>query len=92
MVDGGETAEFGEQYLRECGAVSVDLIVLGGRQHGANRSYEPTMVGFDDLPPREVWLTGMGLDHRRLAPEANRWFGGIAIAHDLPPTPEELAA
>ena len=36
------------------------------------------MFGFE---APDVWLTGMGMDNTRIAPEANRWAGWIAIAH-----------
>ena len=36
------------------------------------------MFGFE---APDVWLTGMGMDNTKIAPEANRWAGWIAIAH-----------
>jgi hypoxanthine-guanine phosphoribosyltransferase len=41
---------------------------------------EPLMYGFE-LPDK--WLAGRGMDDPRIAPEANRWLGDIAIANDF---------
>lgn len=83
LLDQGETLRYADQHLRGRGAANVESIVLARKVADEHESVDVdnlVMVGFDNLP--RDWLTGMGLDDTRIAPEANRWAGWIAIALD----------
>jgi hypoxanthine phosphoribosyltransferase len=79
LVDRGSTLHRAAEHLRECGAQSVESIVLVRKHKDPPVDSNVVMVGFDDLP--DVWLTGMGMDDHGIAPEANRWAAWIAIAN-----------
>jgi len=80
VLDKGLTAEFAQQVLTEKhGALGVDCVVLIQKNHKREHYGDATLYGFDSPPD---WLTGMGLDDVRIAPEANRWAEFIALAHD----------
>lgn len=82
LLDEGETLRYEDQLLRGRGAAKVESIVLGRKVPSETGQWDDNvvMVGFDNLP--RDWLTGMGLDDNRIAPEANRWAGWIALALD----------
>lgn len=81
-LDKGITADFARQQLLTSGAHHVDLIAMVEKQRDRiGRFFESaTLAAFSF--PGEAWLTGMGLDDTRIAKEANRWTGYIAIAVD----------
>lgn len=79
LIDRGSTLQHAADHLRACGAERVESIVLVRKRKDPPVSSNVVMVGFDDLP--NVWLTGMGMDDQRTAPNANRWAGWIAIAN-----------
>lgn len=76
VFDEGHTANFAYEHFQHLGAADVKMAVLGDKQKEVEGT-RPEMVGFN-LPDR--WLTGEGMDDANIAPEANRWLGGIAIA------------
>jgi hypoxanthine phosphoribosyltransferase len=77
LVDGGGTLEFAASHLLGYGAKKVDKIVLVKKQKQSTGT-DVTMFGFETP---DTWLTGMGMDDDRLAPEGNRWAGWIAVAN-----------
>lgn len=76
VLDTGETADFVAKQLRLKGATSVDLCVLVKKQK-KQRLYDGAILAGFDAPAD--WLTGMGLDDPRIAAEANRWAGYVAL-------------
>ena len=81
VLDKGITAEFASKTLIDKhGAVGVDCIVLIQKKQPRQHYGDATLFGFESPPD---WLTGMGLDDTRIAPEANRWAGYVAIANDV---------
>lgn len=78
LVDGGGTTDFTERHLYRYGAQIVERIVLVRKLKVPPVEAKIAMYGFE---APDVWLTGMGMDNTRLAPEANRWAGWIAIAN-----------
>ncbi len=78
VLDKGHTAGFTSGYLRLLGASQVDLVVLMQKQCEREHYPSATIHGF--VAPDE-WLTGMGMDDVRIAREANRWAGDLAIAN-----------
>lgn len=78
VLDKGHTASFTSGYLRLLGAANVDLVVLMQKQCEREQYKDATIYGF--VAPDE-WLTGMGMDDVRIAREANRWLGELAIAN-----------
>jgi hypoxanthine phosphoribosyltransferase len=78
VLDRGHTAGFTAGYLRLLGAASVDLVVLMQKSFAREHFPTATIHGFE--APDE-WLTGMGMDDARLARDANRWLGDLAIAN-----------
>lgn len=80
VLDTGETAMFTREYLLNSGSSSVDLCVLVNKDVRRSIYRGKVLYGFD-APSN--WLTGMGLDDTRIAPEANRWATYIAIANEL---------
>jgi hypoxanthine phosphoribosyltransferase len=78
LVDGGGTTDFTERHLYGYGAATVERIVLVKKLKVPPIQAKIAMYGFE---APDVWLTGMGMDNVRLAPEANRWAGWIAIAN-----------
>lgn len=78
VLDEGHTAAFTKKYLIANGAARVDLIVLVQKVKPRPAYSNATMFGFE--APAD-WLTGMGMDDPRLASEANRWLGLVAIAN-----------
>ena len=79
VLDKGVTAEFARDHLLNKGATAVDLVVLIQKQKERSHYGDATIYGFDSPPD---WLTGMGLDDVRIAPEANRWAQFIALANE----------
>ncbi len=79
VLDTGETALFTREYLVNVGSTSVDLCVLVNKDVLRPVYSGRVLYGFD-APSN--WLTGMGLDDARIAPEANRWAPYIAIANE----------
>lgn len=79
LIDGGDTTAFTADLLRERGATNVDLAVLVKKQKERTTPLQPKFFGFE---APDVWLTGMGMDDTRIAAEANRWAGWIAVAND----------
>jgi hypoxanthine phosphoribosyltransferase len=77
VLDQGHTAGFTSGYLKLLGAARVDLIVLMQKDHAREHYPDATLYGF--VAPNE-WLTGMGMDDTRIAREANRWLGALAVA------------
>lgn len=77
VYDTGETALCTSQELLKRGATSVSACVLVKKQKLQAPFPGSFMYGFE--APAE-WLTGMGLDDTRIASEANRWAGYIAVA------------
>ncbi len=77
VLDTGETAVFTAEQLLLQGASQVDLCVLVKKQKKQPDFKGNILYGFD--APAD-WLTGMGLDDARIAPEANRWADYIAVA------------
>lgn len=78
LIDEGDTLKYARQHLLDYGAKRVDPIVLVKKLKDPAVEGGITMYGFE--APDE-WLTGMGMDDPRLAPDANRWAGWIAIAN-----------
>lgn len=78
VLDTGETAEFTAKHLLEQGAAKVDLWVLVQKQKERPVFGGSIVYGFE---APSGWLTGMGLDDTRIAPEANRWADYIALAN-----------
>ncbi len=80
MRDRGGTAAFVDDYLRKLGAVEVELVTLLLKDvPGDEQLYkDPLLYGFD---VDDFWVTGMGANDARVAPEAGRWVGGIIVAH-----------
>lgn len=78
LVDGGGTTDFTERHLYSYGAENVERIVLVRKLKNPPVERNIAMFGFE---APDVWLTGMGMDNTKIAPEANRWAGWIAIAH-----------
>jgi len=78
LVDAGGTADFAKQHLLSYGAKAVDHIVLVKKLKSPPIKADIAMFGFE---APDVWLTGMGMDDTRVAPEANRWAEWIAIAN-----------
>jgi hypoxanthine phosphoribosyltransferase len=78
LVDEGGTTDFTEAHLHGYGARKVERIVLVKKTKNPPIAAEIAMYAFD---APDVWLTGMGMDDVRIAPEANRWAGWIAIAN-----------
>lgn len=80
VLDKGVTADFVHRYMTEKhGASAVDLVVLVQKDRERALYPEATLYGFTG--PDE-WLTGMGMDDARVAKEANRWAGFVAVAHE----------
>jgi hypoxanthine phosphoribosyltransferase len=80
VLDKGITAEFARGVLTKTHkATEVDLVVLLQKNHKRDHFGDATLYGFESPPD---WLTGMGLDDTRIALEANRWAGFVAIAND----------
>lgn len=80
VLDKGITAEFAAQHLKaNKGAVEVELIALLQKQRLREHFGDAVLYGFESPPD---WLTGMGLDDVRIAVEANRWSGFVALAND----------
>ena len=77
LAEGG-TTDFTEEHLYGYGAGKVERIVLVKKIKDPPVERNIAMFGFE---APDVWLTGMGMDNTRIAPEANRWAGWIAIAH-----------
>lgn len=94
LIDEGGTFVLAYEEMVSYGAQSVEALVLGRKK----KVEEVDMligkvsiegVGFDNLP--DVWLTGMGMDDSSVAPEANRFYGGIAVATtQLPGLSDEI--
>lgn len=78
LVDEGGTTDYTEAHLRRYGAAKVERIVLVKKRKDPPVTVEVAMFAFE---APDVWLTGMGMDDVRIAPEANRWAGWIAIAN-----------
>lgn len=78
LVDGGGTTDFTERHLYGYGAETVERIVLVKKIKRPPIEAKIAMYGFE---APDVWLTGMGMDNVRIAPEANRWAGWIAVAN-----------
>lgn len=84
MIDKGVTAAFAARLFGERGAKTVDIAALCAKQTLRDPS-------FDEFPGEEVscfevpdvWITGMGMDDSRVAPEGNRWLPYIAVAREL---------
>lgn len=84
LLDEGRTAMCASDYLVGLGAGQVDMAVLGVKN-------TPRIPEFEDFPGSLIWcfvfpdkwITGMGMDDERLAPEGNRWLGVIATAKPL---------
>jgi hypoxanthine phosphoribosyltransferase len=80
VLDKGVTADFAERTLLETHAAgAVELIVLIQKKQPRKVYQAATLFGFESPPD---WLTGMGLDDARIAREANRWAGYVAIASE----------
>lgn len=80
VLDKGITAEFARDTLvGRHGAAGVDCVVLIQKNHRREHYGDATLYGFESPPD---WLTGMGLDDVRIAVEANRWAGFVALAND----------
>jgi hypoxanthine phosphoribosyltransferase len=79
LIDGGETLGYARQHLLGYGALAVDFIVLAKKLKDPPIADEGNLLYGFEAP--DVWLTGMGMDDVRIAPEANRWAGFIAIAN-----------
>lgn len=79
LIDGGATTDFARQRLLGYGAVGVDIVVLVTKRKEPAAQSAHVLYGFEAA---DVWLTGMGMDDSRIAPEANRWAEWIAIARD----------
>jgi hypoxanthine phosphoribosyltransferase len=79
LVDGGGTLEFAAKHLKSYGATKVGSIVLIKKVKDPPVTVNLAIYGFE---APDVWLTGMGMDDERLAPEGNRWAGWIAEAND----------
>jgi len=77
MIDKGATYVFTKKHLENKGAKQVYLAALV--QRNIPREIDADFYCFDI--DSEEWLTGMGLDDSRIANEANRWAGYIAIAN-----------
>ena len=77
VLDMGITAAFTRKVMEERGALDVALCVLVQKQTGRTLYGDADWYGFE--APAD-WLTGMGMDDHRVAPEANRWLDQIAIA------------
>jgi hypoxanthine phosphoribosyltransferase len=79
VLDKGVTADFAHRHLMEKHAVAeVDCVVLIQKNRERKVYRTATLFGFES--PAD-WLTGMGLDDSRIAHEANRWAGYVAIAN-----------
>lgn len=74
VLDKGITANFVFEHLKNRGASDVQLAVLAQkdvqRAHDISASYCAFDLG-------EKWLTGMGMDDAKAAPEAYRWLEEI---------------
>jgi hypoxanthine phosphoribosyltransferase len=82
ILDEGITANFVDNLMRGRGAVDVDLVVLIQRETAKRKVYgDATIAGF--TVPSELWLTGMGMDDKRVAHEGNRWLGYVAAGISL---------
>ncbi len=79
LIDGGGTTNFTEQHLLGYGAEKVERIALVVKRKAVPTNVQLVLFGFETP---DVWLTGMGMDDERLAPEGNRWANWIAVAHD----------
>jgi hypoxanthine-guanine phosphoribosyltransferase len=79
LIDGGGTTEFARKHLLSYGALSVDIVVLVKKRKPGGAEDVDALVGF--MAP-DGWLTGIGMDDSRIAPEANRWAEWIAIANE----------
>jgi hypoxanthine phosphoribosyltransferase len=80
VLDKGVTAEFARDTLQQKhGAKEVRCAVLVQKTLHRTHYGDAWLFGFE--APAD-WLTGMGLDDARLAPEGNRWASFIAIATD----------
>jgi hypoxanthine phosphoribosyltransferase len=80
VLDKGITADFAQRHLVDVHqAAIVESIVLIQKNRKRTVYPEATMFGFE--APSD-WLTGMGLDDSRIAKEANRWAGYVAIANE----------
>ncbi|TXG76771.1 hypothetical protein E6P97_02950, partial [Patescibacteria group bacterium] len=84
LVDTGATAAFAGELLMARGAEVVDVATLANK----NTVRDPRFMEFPgeviscfEVP--DVWITGMGMDDSRVAPEGNRWLPYIAVARDL---------
>jgi hypoxanthine phosphoribosyltransferase len=84
VLDKGHTAAFTEAHLLNKGARSVDLVVLAVKDVERTAYGRPLLHGFET--PDE-WLVGMGMDDPRIAQNALRWAGFIAIGNP----PEEVS-
>jgi hypoxanthine phosphoribosyltransferase len=80
LIDGGETLRAAGDLVESYGAEDVSYAVLVKKDKERTVVVEPLMYGFE-LPDK--WLAGRGMDDPRIAPEANRWLGDIAIANDF---------
>lgn len=78
LVDEGGTTDFTETHLSGYGAARIERVVLVKKRKDPPVKVEVAMYAFE---APDVWLTGMGMDDVRIAPEANRWAGWIAIAN-----------
>lgn len=79
VLDKGVTADFASRYIIEHhGASTVDMVVLVQKNRERKTYPQATLWGFE---APDDWLTGMGLDDSRIAKEANRWAGYVAIAN-----------
>ncbi len=88
VLDHGYTAAFASSYVVELGASRADLVVLVQKIRDRPIYQTASIYGFE--APAD-WLTGMGMDDPRIAREANRWLGAVAVAKD-PDQPEAPAA
>lgn len=79
VYDTGVTAIFTANELKNRGATEVSTYVLI-KKHKIQAEFPGKFVYGFDAPAG--WLTGMGLDDVRIAPEANRWGSYIALANE----------
>jgi hypoxanthine phosphoribosyltransferase len=79
LIDGGGTLKCAGDLVKSYGADDISYAVLVKKDKDRAVGVEPLMYGFE-LPDK--WLAGWGMDDSRIAPEANRWLGDIAIAND----------
>jgi hypoxanthine phosphoribosyltransferase len=80
VYDTGVTATLTAIELKQRGATEISTYVLVKKQKTQVEFPGKFVYGFD---APAGWLTGMGLDDVRIAPEANRWGEYIALAHDV---------